>query len=422
MWRKSWIVVGLGLLVGAACASWVASRSSGPDLSTGGRARRAVADRRFDEARELLARWAEEDPREGEPDYWRARLEVAADRPVEALDAMRRAIDRGHPEGPILVLRAVLLARAGKLDQAEPELKRAFADRDEPRAEVAEGLARVYLKTFRIAEAGQVLASWMKDVPDDPRPYLLRNEVDERLNADKAVVIGNFREALRRDPKLNGARLALAEKLQDSGRIDEAEAEFADLLRLDPKNLKALVGAGQIALLKGELADATRDFEAALALDPREKAALRELGLIDLNSGNPERACELLAVAVEVDPHDPEVRYTYSRALQAAGQGARAAEEAATTDRLKKEEQYVFDLRQKLVERPDDVGLRSEAAKFLIEHGHEKEGLEWTELILRRRPGHPPTCRLLAEYHASHGNPGLANYYRMAASEAAPGK
>ena len=103
-----------------------------------------------------------------------------------------------------------------------------------------------------------------------------------------------------------------------------------------------------------------------------------------------------------------------------AGQDARAAEEALTAERLRKELQHVLDLRQKLVAHPQDTELRAEVAKWLIENGHEAEGLEWTALILRQKPGHPPTCRLLADYHAKKGNHGLANYYRMASSDGAP--
>ena len=53
-----------------------------------------------------------------------------------------------------------------------------------------------------------------------------------------------------------------------------------------------------------------------------------------------------------------------------------------------------------------------EDAGWLIEHGHEEEGLDWTRLILAMKPNHPPTCRFLADYHASNGNQGLANDFR----------
>jgi len=198
--------------------------------------------------------------------------------------------------------------------------------------------------------------------------------------------------------------------------FDEAEVEYATLLERDPQNLRGLIGAGRVALLKGDVQAAIRHDEAALAINPKEKTALRELGLIDLNSGRIGEAYDRLKVAVEVDPFVPEVHYSYSRALKAAGNMTRAAEEAAITERLKKEQQRIIDLRQNLVQRPEDTKLRCEAAKWLIEHGHDQEGLEWTAMILKQKPGDPTTSRLLADYYTRQGNVGLANYYRLDAS------
>ena len=410
-------VASVAMATGIGSGLWLSFREP-PEARA---AREAVAARRGDEARRLLDRWAAVSPRGGEPDYYRALLEVQADRPAEALDAMRRSIALGHPEPPLAILQAVVMARAGKFEQAEPILARAFEQGSEPRAEVAEGLARIYLKSFRLAETLRVLEAWMKAAPDDARPYLLRNEVDERTNAEPSVIVRNYREAIRRDPGLLNARLGLAEKLRDGSQLEEAEAEYTELLRRDPRNVRALAGAGRIALLQGDLTSSVRLFEQVLAVDPGDKAALRELGLIDMNMGRIPQACDRLKRAVEADPYDPEAHYSYSRALKLAGNPAGAAEEAAATDRLKKEQQKIIDLRQSLVQRPDDVDLRCEAARWLIEHGHEKEGLEWTGLVLRQRPGHPPTCKLLVEYYTGRGELGLANFYRLNSSPASPG-
>jgi Flp pilus assembly protein TadD len=146
-------------------------------------------------------------------------------------------------------------------------------------------------------------------------------------------------------------------------------------------------------------------------------AALRELALIDLRHGRIALARDRLRAAVEVAPYDAEVRSDYARALRLAGDEVRAAEERAAAERLRKEKARIDDIQRRLATTPDDADLRSEVAKWLVENGHEKEGLQWTDLILRQRPGHPPTCRLLAEFHAKKGNVGLANYYRTAAPQ-----
>ena len=415
--RRWTVIVAALAVIGAASAvliPGVRARSAATEAAR--LAREAVEAGREAEARPLLDRWSSFEPKGGEPDYYRARLEVHLDRPAEAMEAMRRSLALGHAEGPLRVLRAILLARAGQLEAAEPALIAAFREGVEPKADVAEALSRIFLKTFRLGEAGRVLDVWMVAAPEDPRPYLRLNEVAERTDSDPEVQVRNYREALRRDPALNAARLALAEKLRDGSKIDEAEVEYATLLARDPKNVAGLVGAGRVALLKGDLTAATRHYEDALAIDPREKVALRELGLIDLNAGRTTKARDRLKAAVEVDPFDPEVRYSYSRALKATGDEARSAEEAAETERLKREQQTIVDLRKGLVERPDDIDLRCAAARWLIGHGHDKEGLDWARLVLRQRPGHPSACKLLADYHEGRREFGLANFYRTAAS------
>jgi hypothetical protein len=54
-------------------------------------------------------------------------------------------------------------------------------------------------------------------------------------------------------------------------------------------------------------------------------------------------------------------------------------------------------------------------AKWMIENGHVREGLDWTSEILRAEPRHVPTHRLLAEYHQKQGNLGQANYHDLMA-------
>jgi Tfp pilus assembly protein PilF len=412
LWKA--VVTGVvALSVGVAIAVVVRDRASVAAVAQS--ARSAVSAHRIDEAHRLIDKWAALRPRDGEPDYCRARLWVIVDQPVEALAAMRRALDRGYPVEPVYILRAVLEARAGQFGAAEPVLKHAIETSAEPAPEIAEGLARMYLGTFRLAEASRALEHWMQAAPEDARPYLWRNQVDERIGADNSALIYNYRVALRLDPSLDSARLGLADLLRKSHKVDEGEVEYATYLSRNPKSVEAHDGAGQIALLKGDLVGAARHFNEALALNPKDPVALREIALIHLRNGQFASARDRFKMAVELAPFDPEVRFNYARALELSGDGARAAEESLATERLRSDQRRIDELRQALVQRPGDADLRCEAAKWLIDHGHEKEGLEWTELILRQAPGHPQTCRILADFHARRGNVGLANYYRMAA-------
>ena len=60
-----------------------------------------------------------------------------------------------------------------------------------------------------------------------------------------------------------------------------------------------------------------------------------------------------------------------------------------------------------------------EAAEWLLNHGHDQEGLEWTTQILRDQAGHAPTLELLADYYQRKGETGRANYYQHLLNQAA---
>ena len=140
--RRWTVIVAALAVIGAASAvliPGVRARSAATEAAR--LAREAVEAGREAEARPLLDRWSSFEPKGGEPDYYRARLEVHLDRPAEAMEAMRRSLALGHAEGPLRVLRAILLARAGQLEAAEPALIAAFREGVEPKADVAEALS-----------------------------------------------------------------------------------------------------------------------------------------------------------------------------------------------------------------------------------------------------------------------------------------
>ena len=158
-----------------------------------------------------------------------------------------------------------------------------------------------------------------------------------------------------------------------------------------------------------------REMEFALhsaAVNPREPEALKELAQIDLRRGDFPSACKRLRSAIEIDPYDPDTHYNYAQALRLVGDHQQSKAEAELSARLRKEHQRMSDIRANLLKNPNDQQLRLEAARWLLEHGHDDEGLDWTKQILGAQPTHGPTHRLLADYYQRKGNIGLANYHR----------
>ncbi len=381
----------------------------------------AIAARKWDAAAGAVDRWVAREPRSGEAQYALARVRLAQQRPQEAMDAVSKALDLGHDPAPLFILRAVMQAQADQFDEAEPVLRGALAESDAPQPEVAAALARIYLSTFQLEKAAGPIARWMRDAPEDPRPYLWRNEIDRRRDTDASVLIGNYREALARDPNLDEARLGLADRLRQAHRLDEAADEFAEYIRRKPNDPDGHLGAGRTDLERGRFDDAAKHFDRALELDPREPTALKERGAIELKLGRYPRAKELLLRAVAVDPYDSDTHYNLARALQRLGDIPGQVAEDARARALRAEHNQLAEWRALLVKRPKDPELRLKIADWLLEHGHDDEGLDFTKLILHDIPGHRPTLERLIKYYEDRNDPGRANYYQVLLNQARAG-
>ncbi len=377
--------------------------------------RHAFAARRIEDAREPLRHWLANRPSSSEALYYKAWAAMAADQPGEAVQAIEQARKRGFEPVLLECLRAIGQSRSNRFKEAEPVLEQAFREQLEPRDMVAKELARIYLSSYRLEQAAGPIERWRTLAPEDPEPYLWRNEILARSDPEPAIPIQNYQAALERNPNLDKARLGLAQQLSRARRFDEAEQEFLTYLRRNPNDSTAQLGVGRNAFQQGEIDVARRYFESALKANPRQADALKELSQIDLRLGRFEQACERLERLTRLDPFDQDARYSYAQALKLAGDDKRATVELEHAARLRKENNEIVDLKHVLLSDPNNLNACFRVTKWLFDHGHQEEGLSWTNEIFRREPRHVPTHRLLAEYYKKKGDAGLANYHRVMA-------
>lgn len=372
----------------------------------------AIAFDEFDQAETLIRPLFARNANDPKAFYFQACLELARDQPDAAMSAMRKALETGYPQESILALRAVLLARAGQFQEALPPLEKALATSAIPESLAYEGLSRIYLSTMQLSLASKAIDAWMKASPMDDRPYLWKNEIAERVGSDLDEIVLNYREAIKRNPTNFKAAIALAQLLLKTNRMEEAEVEFQLCLKQKPDDADVLLGLGQVALHKADTDAAGLYFKKVLESKPDEITALTELAQIEIQKGEIQSACNRLKKASELMPYESEIHYKYAQALKLAGQPELAKLVSAQAAQLRADQDKIQEMRKALVQQPDNYDLRFEASRWLLTHGHEKEGLEWGELILKQKPGHVPTCQLLAEYFEKKQDFGLANYYK----------
>jgi tetratricopeptide (TPR) repeat protein len=377
--------------------------------------RNSFALRRYDQAQDPLRRWLQIQPGSAEAFYYKAWNALAKNDPREAVEAVDRARNLGFDADRLDCFAAIYHARADRFGQAELVLERAFRHQVEPQEMVAKELARIYLSSYRLDQAARAIERWRALAPEDPEPCLWSNEIALRTSTETSVLIQNFRAALDRDPNLDQARLGLAQQLSKDRRFEEADREFLKYLEHKSKDGAAFLGLGRNSFQQGDIEKAGEYFEKALNLNPRDPEALKELGQIDLRLGRVQKACERLKLLTQIEPYDHEVRYSYAQSLKMAGDPILSRKELEVAARLRGEHEHIVQLRYVVLKNPRDIGARFQVAKWMMEHGHEDEGLKWTREILRTNPQHAATNRLLADYYGTHGEPGLANYHRLSA-------
>jgi tetratricopeptide (TPR) repeat protein len=407
------IAGGLAAIVAiAAGTAIVVAHLAGRDAAA---ARRALAEGRLDEASAALNRWLEASPGSAEAHYLKARLAWKRKDAGTVQAELERARALGYPAAQMADVVGLLLARTNQSAAAEPYLHEALDSGRPLDPEVAEALVRIYLSTFRLNEAGDVLDRWARAVPTDARPYLLRTEIETRTSREPEIAIGSYREALKRDPGLDQARLGLAEMLRISHHNAEATQEYATYMARKPEDPLGYLGAGQNAAEMGDTEYAVRWLDRAIELAPRNPVILAARATVEMRNHRFAEALVYLDRAVEADPFDHANRFQRMIILTRLGKKAQADAERQVLERIRRDQEEFSRIRDGLLASPQDPGLRSEAARWLMTHGHEQEAIEWANMVLAAEPSHPAMNRLLADYYRKRGQQGLANFHEALA-------
>jgi predicted Zn-dependent protease len=229
----------------------------------------------------------------------------------------------------------------------------------------------------------------------------------------ETVIIGRFQEALRLDPTNDEARLGLADMLSRDGRFVESAELYADYVSRHPDDPAGHAGLGIAARAQGQVERAAAEMDRVLALTPDDTLALKERSAIDLLQNHPDDALRRLDHAIAIDPFDPELRYQRSRVMSRLGRRDEAMADLHRSDKLRREHAEMARISAELREHPGDNALRCRAARWMFDHGRSEEGAQWARMVVRDLPDHPEANHLLADYHRSRGELGLANFYQL---------
>jgi len=129
-----------------------------------------------------------------------------------------------------------------------------------------------------------------------------------------------FEERVRHSPDDLAARLDLAHRYLDAGRVEEALEEYAVVLELDPDDAEALAHVGMILYLGERPQEALASVDRALETDPDYPEALFFRGVILLRGlDRPDEAIDALEHYLEAAPFGTERETVRDLIVEARG-------------------------------------------------------------------------------------------------------
>jgi tetratricopeptide (TPR) repeat protein len=159
--------------------------------------------------------------------------------------------------------------------------------------------------------------------------------------ADQEAAAAQYREALRLDPGIDPARLALGRVLLSSRNCSDAMLPLQEYTKHKPGDPQGLHALGLAYKCVGRVNNALDALKRAERLDPKNAEVHYDLGVMLAHAARTEEAIQELDAAARIEPADPETHRQLGLLLEKTGnnQAARAESAKARALRVREDEQ-----------------------------------------------------------------------------------
>lgn len=146
----------------------------------------------------------------------------------------------------------LLLARAGRLQDAESRLEALLADPHDDGPDIWDSFVQGYLANLLVGPTERLLDAWQKEYPEDPQQYFMRAALSQHMGRPREAAEA-YRRGLSLAPGDAAMRYRLALVLMASSEFDEAGEELRRCAEHDPENPEVLAALAECHRKRGEV-------------------------------------------------------------------------------------------------------------------------------------------------------------------------
>jgi Flp pilus assembly protein TadD len=353
----------------------------------------ALQERRYDDALKHLTRYLSYRPDDARARLLAARAARNLHEYYEAFEHLRRCRAAGGDIEAVEVETSLIAVMRGQ--EPDPSLRQRAEKYDELALAILEVLIQYDLDNYRLRQALDGLTRYLQARPDDLQARLSRGYVWERF-LYFADALEDYRKAVELHPESEQARLKLAETLLIVGTPGEALLQYQWLAQRHPDQPEVKLGLARSQRMLGETEEARALLTSMLGTAAESGETLRELGELELDEGRAAEAEPWLRKAVQANPHDRRIAYSLSRCLVALGKQEEAEKINARVAEIDADLRRLDELRDAIMERPQDASLRYEGGVIFLRSGEREEAMRWLRQALRIDPNHREARNALA--------------------------
>lgn len=170
------------------------------------------------------------------------------------------------------------------------------------------------------------LASAQQGEPD----RLLRSAVEAQQRGDLPTAIRDYQKLLKLSPGMTEARVNLGAALADSGRFEDAIAQYRLALPNTADKNPIRLNIGLAYYKKGDLEAASREFDDLHKLQPENAQIAILLGDSEVRLGRGREAVAMLQPMEAANATNPDFEYVLGTALLQAGDRREGAQKLST--------------------------------------------------------------------------------------------